>query len=272
MPRRSEIELFTALERDGDANDVAEFSDRLRRCAVWVLQRMSGGLALLGDVDEIVDDARVRLERLRARGFQGGSREFRSYLYKVVASACVEAANRQRLLTSLDAPIALPGGDERPLGDVLRELVDGAIASDAALERAGTAALVHRALGELDERCRTLLRRFHLEDAPIAALAAAAAAKPNAIEVALTRCRQRLYTAFVSLYVDTSDPGWKARVADVGRRLGDPLGRVFSAWWVENRSVLDISKGLGSSPGETKRWLAQAKIEVWRRVEEGEVR
>jgi len=56
--RRTELELFHALAGDGTAVDLAELSDRLRRCTHWVLNRMTGGSALWGEVEEIVDEAR----------------------------------------------------------------------------------------------------------------------------------------------------------------------------------------------------------------------
>lgn len=66
--RRSELELFEALRSRDDAADLAEFADRLRRCVHWVLNRMDGGRRLSGEVEDIVGDARVRLEQLRDRG------------------------------------------------------------------------------------------------------------------------------------------------------------------------------------------------------------
>lgn len=266
--RRSEIDLFRALERDGDAADLAEFSDRLRRCVHWVLNRMAGGSSLLGEVEELVGEARLRLEQLRGRGFNGGAREFRTYLYKVVVSVCVEARNARRWVTSLDAPVALPEGDEKPLGEVVRGMIDPALAADAGLERAEVGEWAQRALARMDERCRHLLRRFHVDEVPIRELAREQGTRLNTIEVALTRCRSRLYAAFLSLFVEGSDGPWKERVANAAGRLSGNLGRIFRAWWTENRSVIDISKEIGLAPVETKRLLGEAKLEVWRLLAE----
>lgn len=267
-PRRTEIELFRALERDGNVADLAELTDRLRRCAHWVLNRMTGGSALWGEVEEIVDEARLRLEQLRSRGFSGGAREFKSYLYKVIVSVCVEARNHRRWITSLDAPVSLPDGEERPLGEIVQAMVDPALAADVRLERAEEGGWARRALERLDARCRTLLQRFHVEQVPIKELARQEGARLNTIEVALTRCRNRLYAAFLALYVDASDPSWRERVARAADRLSGQLGRVFKAWWTENRSVIDISKEVGMPPLDTKRLLGEAKFEVWRLLAE----
>lgn len=267
-PRRSEIELFRALARDGNAADLAELTDRLRRCAHWVLNRMTGGSALWGEAEEIVDEARLRLEQLRERGFSGGAREFKTYLYKVVVSVCAEARNQRRWIASLDAPVTLPDGEERPLGEVVQSMVDPALSAEARLERTETGDWARRALDRLDARCRTLLQRFHVEEVPIKELARQEGARLNTIEVALTRCRNRLYAAFLSLYVDASDPSWRERVARSADRLSGQLGRVFRAWWTENRSVIDISKEVGMPPLDTKRLLGEAKFEVWRLLAE----
>lgn len=266
--RRSELELFQALP-DGAPADLADFSSRLRRCAHWVLNRMSGGRSLSGEVDDIVGEAHLRLEQLRTRGFQGGALEFRTYLYKVVVSACVAAANGRRFTDSLDAPVELPDGDAKPLSDVLQAMVDPHLSAPAELEGAEERTRVRQALGGLDDRCRRLLERFHLEEVPISELARREQTRPNTIEVALTRCRQRLYAAFLRVYLDAADPDLKPRVARVTEALGELPGRVFRAWWAENRSVTDIGKEIDRSPAETRRLLARAKLEVWRRLGEG---
>ncbi len=81
MRRRSELELFEALRSREHPADLAELADRLRRCVHWVLNRMDGGHRLSGEIEDIVGDARLRLERLRERGFAGSAPEFKSYLY-----------------------------------------------------------------------------------------------------------------------------------------------------------------------------------------------
>ncbi len=270
--RRSELELFRALERDDNAADLEEFSSRLRRCVHWVLNRMPGGEALRGEAEDLVSEARVRLEQLRERGFTGGPNEFKTYLYKVVVSACVDGLSRQRWTVSLDAPVTLPGGEEKPLGEVVRGMIDPALAADTELERTEAGDRVRRALASLDERCRTLLRRFHLEQIPIKELAQREHTRPNTIEVALTRCRARLYAAFLSLYVEAAERDWKQRVTKAAGALSGELGRIFGAWWTDNRSVIDISKEIGAAPTETKRLLGKAKLEVWRLLSEGSAR
>lgn len=264
--RRSELELFRAVASTANPADLAEFSDRLRRCVHWVLRRMAGGHTMAGEAEDIVSDAVLRLEQLRERGFSGGEREFRSYLYKVVVSACVEAMTHRRWAVSLDAPVTLPDGEERPLGEVVKGLVDPLLAPDHAVVQEEEGQRIRQALDRLDTRCRDLLRRFHMEGASIRELARGT--RLNTIEVTLTRCRQRLYAAFLSLYVEAGDPGWRARVTEAASRLSGELAKVFRAWWLENRSVLAISRELGLAPAEAKALLGRAKVEVWRVLSE----
>lgn len=75
---------------------------------------MSGGHTRFGEADEIVDDARMRLEQLRVRGFSGGAPEFKAYLYRVVVSACMDAGSRHRF-THVERKAREAGGRQRPL-------------------------------------------------------------------------------------------------------------------------------------------------------------
>jgi RNA polymerase sigma factor (sigma-70 family) len=268
----TELELFRALATTGSAAEFEEFSSRLRRCTQWVLNRMGGGNALWGDVEDLVDEARLRLEGLRDRGFTGSAPEFKSYLYKVVVSVCVEAAKRRRWTQSLDAPIGLPDGEEKPLRDVVDGMIAPVLGADLVVAQGEEATRVRAALERLDPRCRQLLQQFHIDDAPIGEIARREGARPNTIEVALTRCRARLYAAFLALYMDADDPAWRARVSETARRLAGPTRRMFVAWWDENRSVTDVSKELGVSPAEGRRLLAQAKLEVWQALQEAPAR
>lgn len=266
--RRDELELFRALATAGVAADFEEFSDRLRRCTHWVLNRMAGGSALSGDVDDIVDEARVRLERLRDRGFAGGAQEFKSYLYKVVVSVCIDAAKRRRWTDSLDAPVALPDGDEKPLRDVVDGLIAPVLGADLGAAQTEEAVRLRDALAGLDARCRGLLHAFHVEEQPIKEIATREGTRPNVVEVALTRCRSKLYAAFLAMYAGGGDPQWRTRVGDAARRLTGPAGRMFTAWWTENRSVTDVSKELGVTAAEGRRLLSHAKREVWWTLQE----
>jgi RNA polymerase sigma factor (sigma-70 family) len=267
--RRSELELFQAIGAGDDAAAFAELDDRLRRCVLWVLNRMAGGRALWGDAEEIAGEARLRLEELRGRGFSGNAPQFKSYVYKVVVSVCIDAARRRRWTESLDAPVVMPDGDERPLADIVEPLLGPGLTADASVATTEEARHVHDALERLDPRCRTLLRDFHMHEIPIRDIAARERTRENTVEVALTRCRTRLYAVFLSTYVDDDTAEFRHRVSTAARRLSGVMGRMFAAWWEDNRAVTDVSKELGLAPAEGKALLARAKREVWSLLQEG---
>lgn len=230
---------------------------------------MHAGRDLAGEIDDIVADGLARLEQLRERHFSGGDREFRSYLYRVVVSACVEALRRRRWTTALDAPVTLPDGDVKPLKDVLGELVDPQLAASELVEEDEQRAVLAQALDRIDPRCRGLLVDFHLKDVPVRELAHREAARANTIEVALTRCRARLYQAYLEAWVAGSDDERRERIDKAVARLSGPLGDVFRAWWSDHRTVAQISEAEGLDREATRRLLSRAKTEVWRLVGEG---
>lgn len=263
--RRSELALFQALVT-GEAAALDELKERLRRCVLWVLNGKPGGRGLWGEVDDIVDEALLRLEQLRPRGFTGNAAQFKSYLYKVVVSAYADAASARRGERSLDEPVPLPDGSDKPLGDVVQDLIERALGIDSAIEHAEERAHALGALGTLDERCRKLLTGFYLEGRPAAELARRESARTNTIEVALSRCRRPLYAAFLATYLQASDAELRRVVERAAVKLAGLARRVFSAWWIENRSLADIGKEVGLSQAETREWLAKAKLETWRLV------
>ena len=269
-PGRSELELFRALGAEEDPRNLAEFSNRLRRCVHWVLRRMAQGQTVASDADDIVADALLRLEQLRERGFSGGEREFRSYLYKVVVSACAEALNHRRWEASLDAPVTSQDGEETPLAMVAKGMIDPLLSADATLVGEEERERLRQALERLDERCRDLLRRFHLEGVPIRDLAQGT--RLNTVEVVLTRCRRRLYAKFLALYVGGADARWREQVTKTAAQLSGDLGKIFMAWWNENQSVPAMSRQFGLPAAEAKQRLGRAKREVWRLLSEGSER
>ena len=81
------------------------------------------------------------------------------------------------------------------------------------------------------------------------------------------RCRARLYATFLSLFAGASEGTAKARVTEVAGRLQGRSGEIFRAWWVQNRSVAQISKELGIDAAEAKHLLGRAKHDVWQALE-----
>lgn len=117
----SELELFQAIGQ-GDKKALSEFKTRIERCARDLRKKWSTRLDE-DTVREIINRVLEKLESLRLRGFTGGNPEFRTYLYKVVASQAVEVRKEQTQHISLNEPIELPDGETKPL----RELAEGMI-------------------------------------------------------------------------------------------------------------------------------------------------
>lgn len=264
---RSELDLFHAITRDEDAKALEEFCNRLLRTVFWVLHRKNWR-HLFGEAPDIMAESLGRLFR-SASDFKGVPAEFRTYLYKTVVSACVDAANARRLTSALDEPVTLPDGEEMPLGEIGQVLVDPNPSPADEVEQAAINERVHRALERLDERCQRLIRQFHLEESPIAALARDEAARRNAIEVALSRCRKRFYAAVLFVFLDGSDADRKAQVTSAAQRLPDRLRAVFTPWWVDNRSTGQVAKTLGIARPEVQHLLDEAKRRVWHLITGG---
>src|SRR5262249_38976647 len=148
-------------------------------------------------------------------------------------------------------------------------LVADDVAADQALAREEEAGMVRRALAAVDDRCRRVLTRFYLEARPISDIARLENMRQNAVEGALSRCRSRLYAARLQLHAGGAPTARREQIEKIGRQLPGVLGKVFVAWWSENRSVLDISKDVGLTPGETKHLLGKAKLDVWQCLREG---
>lgn len=262
----SELELFRAIVEASDHEAFVEFSKRIRRCVLWVAGK---GYRVAPQTEEIVDDVLFGLlQSVDLKSFAGGDRSFKAYLYKVVSTVCLRAARRQSRMTSLDSMVALPDGDEKPLHEILGAMVDPALMPGARLEEGETRNQVLRALDGIDARCRRLIRGFHLEGTPIPDLAASERARPNTIEVALKRCRERLYTAFLGVYVASADSDLRQQVARVARQLPGVLAETFKAWWDDGRSPAEIAREYSIDRREALARLSKAKLEVWRLVQE----
>src|SRR2546427_3910643 len=218
-PCRSELELFRALGAEDDPRNLAEFRNRLGRCVHWVLRRMAKGHTVAGEADDIVADALLRLEQLRERGFSGGEREFRSYLYKVVVSACVEALNHTRWEMSLDAPVTWQDGEETPLAMVAKGMVDPLLSAEATLAGEEEGERLRQALERLDPRCRDLLRRVSIEGGPIRGFAQGT--PRNTGEGGLRPWRRPVFAHILSPFVGGGGARWGAQVE---KKAGPPPG------------------------------------------------
>ena len=138
-----------------------------------------------GDVDEVVQDVRIRLWRARDNGTLGGVRS--SYVYQAARSATVDLLRRRRAGPEVPLTADLPW--QQP------DSVTPAPGPQRLLEEAELAALVMRAVGDLIESRRVPVRMHLLgyEPREIAARLGWTGAKTrNLLSRGLADLRERL--------------------------------------------------------------------------------
>lgn len=273
--RRSEVELFNALAGSTEQADLDEYRKRILKCVLWLLARRPSRPLVVGDVRDIVDEVITRLEEhLRpprrdesAGRFVGSNAQFRRYLYRTVTSVYADTVTLRLRVRSLDAPIESLDGEELVLG-LLDGLLEWPTAGEG-LGRRDVQAWVRQTLQRLPERCRRWLLAFHLDGVPIKDIARQHSRRRNAVEVALSRCRSCFRLAFLDTFLGARDERFRARVDEVARRLAEPHGAIFRAYWLDGRTLNETAAMLGLARDTVKAVLLEAKEHVWRTLPEG---
>jgi len=274
--RRSEVELFNALAEATEQRAIDEYRGRVLRCVLWLVARRPSGPLVVGDVGDIADEVITRLEEyLRPRGndeparrFVGSNAQFRRYLYLTVGSVYADTVRLRLRLRSLDAPIETGDGETVPLGHLLDRLLEWPTAGEH-LGRPDVQARIEQALQRLPERCRRWLLAFHRDGVAIKEIARREGLRPNNVEVGLSRSRGAFRVAFLDVFFATADARFRARVDEAARRLSEPHGALFRAYWIHGRNPRDTAASLGLGWDTAKALLGEAKEQVWRMLPEG---
>jgi RNA polymerase sigma factor (sigma-70 family) len=274
--RRSEVELFNALPGTTDLHAIDEYRRRVLRCVLWLLARRPSGPLVVGDVGDMADEVITRLEEYlrpregdeRARRFAGSDAQFRRYLYLTVGSVYADTVRLRLRLRSLDAPIETGDGEEMPLGQLRARLLEWPTAGEH-LGRPDVQAWIEQALQRLPERSRRWLLAFHRDGVPIKEIARRSGLRRNAVEVGLGRGRCAFRVAFLDVFFATADARFRARVGEAARRLSEPHGALFRAYWTHDRDPRDAAARLGLRWDTAKALLGEAKERVWRMLPEG---
>jgi RNA polymerase sigma factor (sigma-70 family) len=262
----SELELFQAIGT-GDGWAFQEFKSRLERCGRAVRSKMGGKIGEV-DIEEIGARSLEKLEALRQRGFTGGNQEFRTYLYKVVASQSVEVMKETMHETSLDQEIELPDGARKPLREVAAQMIDPEWGALRGLEAKAERNKFMDAFERLDERCRKLLWQRHVEHRPEEEIANSLGMTLSNVWASVSRCRERLYRVLLLCVHKAGDTAWREKITALAQRLSHPSAEVFQLWWGENCSVKEIARRLQHQEREVKELLARAKAGVWMLAQE----
>ena len=93
--------------------------------------------------------------------------------------------------------------------------------------------------------------------------------RPNNVEVGLSRSRGAFRVAFLDVFFATADARFRARVDEAARRLSEPHGALFRAYWIHGRNPRDTAASLGLGWDTAKALLGEAKEQVWRMLPEG---
>ncbi|TMQ17379.1 MAG: hypothetical protein E6K82_21390 [Candidatus Rokuibacteriota bacterium] len=253
VQRRSEVELFNALAEATDQRAIDEYRGRVLRCVLWLVARRPSGPLVVGDVGDIADEVITRLEEyLRPRGddeptrrFVGSNAQFRRYLYLTVGSVYADTVRLRLRLRSLDAPIETGDGETVPLGHLLDRLLEWPTAGEH--------------LGRPDVQACV----------PIKEIARREGLRPNNVEVGLSRSRGAFRVAFLDVFFATADARFRARVDEAARRLSEPHGALFRAYWIHGRNPRETAASLGLGWDTAKALLGEAKEQVWRMLPEG---
>jgi RNA polymerase sigma factor (sigma-70 family) len=258
---RTEIELFEAVGQ-GDTMALKEYQSRIERCV-----RFRMGRAGEIEIQEVCDRIGEKLEGLRRRGFSGNNQAFRVYLYRVVASQVVEVRRERAALVSLDAPVELPDGGSKTLGELANEMIEphwNVLKEMAAQQEASW---LRDALEGLDGRCRQLLLHREVERLPEQEIADRLQMTLSNVWASLHRCKERLYRRLLAMWAG-EDSLWKPKVSHLAEKLMEPLATIFRLWWDENRTIREMDQQLRREERDVKELLARAKAGVWQLAQE----
>ena len=262
----SELELFQAIGT-GDDRAFREFKNRVERCARFVGNKTGGRIGET-DIEEIGSRSLEKLEGLRQRGFTGGNQEFRTYLYRVVASQSIEVLKEKANQFSLDEEIELPDGGRKPLREIGAQMVDPQWGTLHELEEKAERASVMEAFNQLDERCQQLLWQRHVEHRPEVEIAKNLGMTLSNVWVSVDRCRDRLYRLLLFCVHQARDSAWKEKITALAKHLSQPLAEVFQLWWGGNCSIKEIARRLQRQEREVKELLARSKAAIWQLAQE----
>jgi RNA polymerase sigma factor (sigma-70 family) len=266
----------------GDSGAGAELLVRIKKCIAFLIRQHQWGDLITADQreEDLPSEAAMRLLLRIRRGFEGAPEQYRTYLYRTVASVCSEAVSREAQSRRKEVSLQQPVGSDDGGSTTLEELIANQIAPEweagiraaaqepeRALMRQEEASDVRRAFAELDLRCQALVREIAIEGRRHADVAAQYGMTVPNVDVSIRRCLERFYRALLYLYAHGPDSARRREVGVCVARLPEPQRSVFSAWW-EGKSAKQTAQALAMPDEDVRRHLCRAKATLWTLVSE----
>jgi RNA polymerase sigma factor (sigma-70 family) len=273
---RDELSLARAAG-EGDSGAGAELLVRIKKCIAFLIRQHGWGDLVTADrrEEDLPSEAAVRLLLRVRRGFDGAPEQFRTYLYRTVASVCSEAVSREaesrRKELSLQQTVESDDGGTTTLEDLIASQIaptwESAVRAAAqeperALMRQEQERDVRQAFGQLDARCQVLIREIAIEGRRHADVAAQYQMTVQNVDVSIRRCMERFYRSLLYLYVHGADKEKRRAIGACLERLPEPQRSVFRAWW-EGNSVKQTAEALSLAEEEVRRQLCRARATLW---------
>jgi RNA polymerase sigma factor (sigma-70 family) len=267
----------------GDSGAGAELLVRIKKCIAFLIRQHQWGDLISGDQreEDLPSEVAMRLLLRVRRGFDGAPEQFRTYLYRTVASVCSEAAGREmesrRKEVSLQQTVESDDGGTTTLEDLIANQIaptwETAVRAAAqeperALMRQEEAGDVRRAFDQLDLRCQVLVREITIEGRRHADVAVQYRMSVQNVDVSIRRCMERFYRALLYLYAHGAESEKRRTIGAGIERLPEPQRAVFRAWW-EGRSVKQTAQVLALPEEDVRRQLCRARATLWTLLSEG---
>ncbi len=142
------------------------------------------------DVEEICQE--VFLSVIRNIGSFHGSSRFQTWLFRIAANKARDYREHQRAAKRGGGQTPLSLEAEHPESGLTLDPPSSAPAPDLALMNTEQVALVHQALGQLDEPCREIIQLRYFGDLSYDELSRSLELNPKTVSSRLSKCLDRL--------------------------------------------------------------------------------
>lgn len=167
----------------GNTDAFARLERKYRRIVTYLVRKM---VSQQDDVDDLVQDTFIRAFQALP-GFQF-EYPFSRWLYKIASNRCIDYLRRRRFaMVSLDQPIMSKEGSEYTW-----ELQDGGPTPEAVVLSQERADFIRKALLEMPEKYREVLRMRHDEELEYQEIADRLGQPLGTVKANLFRARKRL--------------------------------------------------------------------------------